>query len=85
MVRTEEITMSMMTLGEMLARFDKSVYGNAEVIFSVNGDYDTGILVEDYLDKDLEKEVDSWMIDFVGFIDSDFGYEPKINVKVWTK
>ena len=35
MVRTEEITMSMMTLGEMLARFDKSVYGNAEVIFSV--------------------------------------------------
>ena len=51
MVRTEEITMSMI----------------------------------DYLDKDLEKEVDSWMIDFVGFIDSDFGYEPKINVKVWTK
>ena len=59
--------------------------GDSYEIFSVNGDYDTGILVEDYLDKDLEKEVDSWMIDFVGFIDSDFGYEPKINVKVWTK
>lgn len=77
--------MSMMTLGELLARFDDDSSYNAKVIFSVNGDYDTGSRTRDYSDKDLEKEIDSWSVEYEEFVDRDFGYEALINVKVWTE
>lgn len=77
--------MSMMTLGELLARFDEQSSYNAKVIFSVNGNYNTGNCVREYLDKQLEKEVDSWTVEYEEFVDRDFGYEALINVKVWTK
>lgn len=77
--------MSMMTLGELLARFDDNSSYNAKVIFSVNSDYDTGSRTRDYSDKELEKEIDSWSVEYEEFVDRDFGYEAMINVKVWTK
>lgn len=74
-----------MTLGELLAKFDDNSSYNVKVIFSVDGDYDTGNRVRDYSDEDLEKEIDSWSVEYEEFVDRDFGYEAMINVKVWTK
>lgn len=73
------------TLGELIAKFDNDSSYNVKVIFSVNGDYDTGNQVRDYSDEELEKEIDSWSVEHEEFIDDDFGYEALINVKVWTK
>ena len=77
--------MSMVTLGELLARFDDDSSYNVKVVFSVNGNYNTGNRVSDYSDNNLEKEIDSWSVEHEEFIDDDFGYEALINVKVWTK
>lgn len=77
--------MSMITLGELLARFDGNSSHNTKVIFSVDGDYDTGNRVRDYSDEYLEKEIDSWSAEFVEFHSVGLNYEAVINVKVWVK
>lgn len=72
------------TLGELLEKFDGQSY-NTKVIFSVDGDYDTGVWARDYSNEKLEKEVGSWTLEYEEFVDRSFGYEALINVKVWTK
>lgn len=74
-----------MTLGELLARFDEQSSYNAKVIFTVNGDYNSGSRVREYSDEQLEKEVESWSVEFEEFDSIDLGYEAMINVRVWTK
>lgn len=74
-----------MTLGELLVRFDEQSSYNAKVIFTVNGDYNSGNRVREYSDKQLEKEVKSWSVEFEEFDSIDLGYEAMINVRVWTK
>lgn len=74
-----------MTLGELLVRFDEQSSYNAKVVFTVNGEYNSGNYVRDYSVKHLEKEVESWSVEFEEFDSIDLGYEAMINVMVWTK
>ncbi len=74
-----------MTLCELLARFDEQSSYNAKVIFTVNGEYNSGSRVKEYTDEYLEKEVDSWSVEFEEFDSIELGYESMINVRVWTK